>query len=257
MAATRFVDVRHLSSIDSTNRYVLDEARAGAPEGLVVVADHQTAGRGRLGRRWEAPPGSNLLVSVLLRPPLDPDRVQLAASVVALAAADAVREVSGLELGIKWPNDLLAADGRKVAGILAEADLAPAGRPPVVVVGLGLNVNWPASDADLPLELVGSATSLAQQTGRVTDRDQLLTSLLEHLEPRVGDLASSEGRDRQAAELRCRCVTLGRRVRVDLAEGAIEGVASDITPDGHLVVDVGGTTRTVVAGDVVHLRPHS
>src|SRR5271168_5153562 len=124
MPGTRFTDVRRFGTIDSTNRYLLEEARAGAHEGVVAVADHQTAGRGRLGRRWEAAPGANLLVSVLLRPALAPQRAQLGASVVALAAAEAVWAVAGVEVGIKWPNDLLAADGRKVAGVLAEADVS-------------------------------------------------------------------------------------------------------------------------------------
>ena len=130
MSGTRFRDIRCFDSIDSTNRYLLEEARKGAAEGVVAVADHQTAGRGRLGRRWEAPGGSNLLMSVLLRPPLPADQRQLASSVVALAATDAIAAVVGLEVGIKWPNDLLAPDGRKVAGVLAEADLAGSDRRP-------------------------------------------------------------------------------------------------------------------------------
>ena len=127
MPGTRFTDIRRFDTIDSTNRYLLDQARAGAPDGIVAVADHQTAGRGRLGRRWEAPAGANLLVSVLLRPELPGPLRHLAAAVVALAAADATETVTGLVLGIKWPNDLLGPDGRKVAGVLAEADLSAGG----------------------------------------------------------------------------------------------------------------------------------
>ncbi len=161
MPGTRFTDIRHFDSVDSTNRYLLDEARSGAPEGVVAVAEHQSAGRGRLGRRWEAPAGANLLMSVLLRPVLPPDHRHLAAAVVALAGADAVTAVTGLEPGVKWPNDLLAPDGRKFAGVLAEADLGvaappfaggPGGPGPPIVVGIGINVNWPAADADLPAE---------------------------------------------------------------------------------------------------------
>ena len=279
MPGSRFTDVRRFESVDSTNRYLLDEARSGAPEGVVAVAAHQTAGRGRLGRRWEAPPGANLLASVLLRPDLAPGQRHLASAVVALAAADAVAEVTGSRPGIKWPNDLLAADGRKLAGVLAEADAtgatatgatatgatasgptrgaaAPRGglRPPVVV-GIGINVNWPTTDGDVPVELAGTATSLLRLTGRVTDVDLLLGVLLDAVEPRVADLASPGGRVRQADDLRGGCVTLGTTVRVELAGGSFEGRATDLTPDGHLVVEVAGTRRTVVAGDVVHVRP--
>ncbi len=258
MPGTRFTDVRRFGTIDSTNRYLLDEARAGAPEGVVAVADHQTAGRGRLGRRWLAPPGANLLASVLLRPGLPPERGQLAASVVAVAAAEAVGDVAGGEVGIKWPNDLLAADGRKVAGVLAEADVAAAspapGLNPAIVVGIGINVNWPETDTDLGPELVGSATSLCQQAGHRVDSPALLDALLAYLEPRVADLGTEAGQARQAADLLARCTTVGTRVRVELAGETLEGTATGITPDGHLTVDVGGRPRTVVAGDVVHLR---
>ena len=113
-------DVRRHADLDSTNRQAADLARAGAPEGVVVVADHQTAGRGRLGRVWDAPPGSSLLMTVLLRPALDAARLHLVTMAVALAAADACAEVAGFVPELKWPNDLVVQD-RKLAGILAEA----------------------------------------------------------------------------------------------------------------------------------------
>jgi BirA family biotin operon repressor/biotin-[acetyl-CoA-carboxylase] ligase len=266
MSDPLFADVRRFDSIDSTNRYLLDEARGGAPQGVVAVASHQTAGRGRLGRRWEAPPGSNLLVSVLLRPDLAPDQRHLAAVVVALAAIDAVHAIDvgaaavmtpgALEVGIKWPNDLLAADGRKLAGVLAEADLtcSPGPGHPPVVVGIGMNVNWPVDESDLPPELVGVATSLRQQMGRPVDVDQLLEMLLRALAPRAVDLGSPAGRARQASDFQGRCTTLGARVRIELAGDRFEGTATSLTPEGHLMVDVGGVSRIVVAGDVVHVR---
>jgi BirA family biotin operon repressor/biotin-[acetyl-CoA-carboxylase] ligase len=262
MSGTRFTDIRRFDSIDSTNRYLLAEARLGAPEGVVAVAEYQSAGRGRLGRQWQAPAGSNLLVSVLLRPDLPADHRHLASAVVALAAADGVEATCGLVVGIKWPNDLLAADGRKLAGVLAEADLStPGGTPgsagapnPPIVVGIGLNVDWPRSDDDLAPELAGSATSLWQEVGRSVDRSRLLDALLEALEPRVADLADQDGRARQAADFRARCTTLGHPVRVEVADGSFEGVATDVTGQGHLVVETDGAARTVVSGDVVHLR---
>jgi len=251
----RFGDVRWLRSVDSTNRYLLDEARAGAPEGVVAVADHQEAGRGRLGRRWEAPPGANLLCSILLRPDLPVGSRHLLSTVVALAAADACQAVAGVTPVFKWPNDLLAVDGRKLAGVLAEADATgQPGLPAPVVVGIGVNVAWPGSDADLPAELVGRATSLCQEADRLVEREPLLAHLLAALEPRVAALGRAAGRSAQADELRRRCATVGARVRVQLATGSFDGTATGVTDEGHLVVATPSGTRTVVAGDVVHLR---
>lgn len=141
--------------------------------------------------------------------------------------------------------------------MLAEADLAGPtdhGSPPIVV-GIGINVGWPLSDDDLPGGLVGEATSLDQEAGRAVDRPALLSRLLADLGPRLAELGTTEGRARVASELRETCVTLGRRVRVELSEGQIEGTATDLTDEGHLVVVTDDGTKTVVAGDVVHLRP--
>ena len=260
MPETRFADVRRFESIDSTNRYLLDEARGGAPEGVVAVADHQTAGRGRLGRSWEAPAGANLLLSVLLRPAIEPGERHLATAAVALAAVDAIGQAGITGVSIKWPNDLVDPTGRKLAGVLAEADLTPgsvAGQAPPVVVGIGINVNWPESDRDLPPELAGRAASVRQLAGAPLDRDELLEGILACMEARVADLATPAGRGRLARDLLAACSTVGTRVRVDLPDGSFEGTATGISPEGHLVVDTGGGSRTVVAGDVVHVRPGS
>jgi BirA family biotin operon repressor/biotin-[acetyl-CoA-carboxylase] ligase len=276
-AGTRFTEVRWFEELDSTNRYLLQEARRGAAEGLVVVADHQSAGRGRLGRRWEAPPAANLLVSVLLRPRLPMAARHLASAVVALAAADACVALSGVAVGVKWPNDLLVG-GRKLAGVLAEADVGGEDRSPIVV-GIGINVAWPppadgdqtvpdtaqgsAPDPASPLgteagDLADSATSLLRERGRPVDRAQLLERLLVGLEPRVAALDSPAGRKGQAAELQERCSTIGARVRVDTATGSFMGTAVAVTVEGHLVVDVDHQgPRTVVVGDVIHLRTAS
>jgi BirA family transcriptional regulator, biotin operon repressor / biotin---[acetyl-CoA-carboxylase] ligase len=258
MSSTRFTDVRRFDSIDSTNRYLLAEARSGAPEGVVAVADFQTAGRGRLGRRWEAPAGSNLLLSALLRPELPVVERHLSAAAMALAAADSSDRVAGVDLGLKWPNDLLGPDGRKVAGILAESDTpGQSGGPgpaPAIVVGIGINVNWPLGDADLPQDLAGSVSSLSREAGRELDRDELLAALLDALDPLVDDLGTADGRSRVAEAYRSRCTTIGAAVRVDLAGGSFEGRASGITRGGHLVVETSAGPRTVVAADVVHLR---
>ncbi|MEA3018492.1 MAG: BirA family transcriptional regulator, partial [Actinomycetota bacterium] len=149
MAGSRFADLRWVDETGSTNADLLALARDGAPEGIVLVADHQTAGRGRAGRSWVAPPGSSLLLSVLVRPPASV--AGLSSMAIALAAADAVGDLAGFRPRLKWPNDLVwpgdgTAPDRKLAGILAEAHW-PSEHEVAVVVGIGVNVNWPA---DLP-----------------------------------------------------------------------------------------------------------
>ncbi|HET6792951.1 MAG TPA: biotin--[acetyl-CoA-carboxylase] ligase [Acidimicrobiales bacterium] len=249
LAGTRFGDVRWFDEVDSTNRYLLDQARAGAPEGVVAVADHQSAGRGRLGRTWVAPPGASLLMSVLLRPLLPPERLHLVNVATALSAADACRSAAGVDPELKWPNDLVVGP-RKLAGVLAEADHSTRGHP-AVVVGVGLNVNWPE---ELPAELVDIATSLNRLCGHDVDRSQILVALLEALEGRCGALGSAAGIARIGTEYRQRCTTLGSEVRVQLPDETFTGRALDITDDGHLMVDVGMCMRAVTAGDVVHVR---
>ena len=287
-ADTRFGPIRRFAEIDSTNRYLLERARAGAAEGEVAVADYQRAGRGRLGRRWEAPPWSNLLVSVLLRPELETEELHLCTVAVALAAAAACERGAGVEAELKWPNDLMVR-GRKLGGILAEAIPADPGPDPgpgpgsglrsapanqntaAVVVGLGLNVRWPAPDGAREIALGEAspsdraepdfvATSLWQETaaagraGTVLEPLALLDLVLEDLEGRLVDLAERDGRMRLASEYRRRCDTVGKNVRVSLPGEVFTGTATDVTLEGHLIVDVGVCLRTVAAGDVVHLR---
>jgi BirA family biotin operon repressor/biotin-[acetyl-CoA-carboxylase] ligase len=239
----RIWDVRRHADLDSTNRLAADLARAGAPEGVVVVADHQTAGRGRLGRTWEAPPGSSLLMTVLLRPALDPARLHLVTMAVALAAADACAEVAGFAPELKWPNDLVVQD-RKLAGILAEAGFE-GNAPQWVVVGIGLNVNWPE---ELPAELSGIAVAANHVAGRDVDSERLLAQLLEGLATRYSSL------DSIAEDYRRRCATIGRDVQVELPGETVRGRAVDVDAAGHLVVDTGRGMRVVAVGDVVHLR---
>jgi BirA family biotin operon repressor/biotin-[acetyl-CoA-carboxylase] ligase len=238
-------DIRHLERIDSTNRYVLDEARAGAPEGLVAVADHQTAGRGRVGRSWEATPGSSLLVSVLLRPELPAPRLFLLTLAAGLALADALATASGVAARLKWPNDLVVHD-RKLAGLLAEADL-DAGTARAVVIGAGCNLT---ADA-FPRDLAAQATAVELEAGFAVDRDALLVAFLVALAERLDDL------DTVLTDARTRSATLGRRVRIELpGDQRLEGVATALADDGALIVrDDSGHLHTIAVGDVVHLRP--
>lgn len=206
----------------------------GAAEGLVAVADHQTAGRGRLDRAWESPAGGvNLLCSVLLRP-APPAVRQLSSVRVALAGRDAAADVTGgaIVAGLKWPNDLVV-DDRKLAGVLAEAV------DDAVVVGIGMNIAW--------------APEGAAALGLPATRDAVLDALLRSLSGWV-----EAGDDAVAAAYRAACVTLGRRVRVDLAgdRGGVTGQAVDVTADGRLLLapEGGGEPVTIDVGDVVHLR---
>jgi BirA family biotin operon repressor/biotin-[acetyl-CoA-carboxylase] ligase len=241
-------DIHRLDEVDSTNTYVRHRARQGAPEGLVAVADHQTAGRGRLDRRWESPPGSNLLASVLLRPGCDGGDVHLCAGAVALAGADACRQIAGVEPVLKWPNDLLL-DGAKLAGILAEAEFDGPSLT-AVVVGIGINVAWPGPDG-----AGGTCLDAVGGSAQPVDRSVLLDHLLGALAPRRVLLDQPPGRRLLAQEVRARCATLGQEVRVILAGEELTGRATAIDEAGRLVVEAAFGPRAVSAGDVLHLRP--
>lgn len=241
-ARTRFGDLREWDTIDSTNRWVAEQAAAGAAEGLVAVADDQSAGRGRLGRSWEAPPGTCLLMSVLLRPGLPASRLHLATTLVGLAARQACAQVAGVTAALKWPNDLLAraagsgttVGDAKLAGVLAE------GVAGAVVVGLGLNVSWAPA----------GAVSLRDAGSGPVDRGELLAAVLSGVEARYGDW------DAVAGEYRAACATVGRRVRVEQAGATLVGRADTLDADGRLVlVDDTGRRVAVAAGDIVHVRP--
>lgn len=256
----------HLSWVaetGSTNAELLEAARGGAPPGQVLVADHQTAGRGRLGRRWEAPPRASLLVSILLRPALQPASAHLGAIAVALSAADACEELAGVRPGLKWPNDLVVErpEGtRKLGGVLSESILE-GGELSALVVGIGLNVNWPE---ELPPELTEIATALSYEAGPAAgragtsqiDRVALLAGMLDRLAERALLLDTAGGRREVLEDLRSRCVTLGQQVRAELPDATVTGQAVAVTDEGHLVVaSDDGTRHEIAAGDVIHLRP--
>jgi BirA family transcriptional regulator, biotin operon repressor / biotin---[acetyl-CoA-carboxylase] ligase len=240
--------IRWFEEIDSTNSYLRDQARQGAPDGLVAVADHQTAGRGRLDRRWESPPGANLLASVLLRPRCDPDDLHLCTGALALAAADACRDVAGVEPALKWPNDLLVG-GAKLAGVLAEAEF-DGGVLAAVVAGIGVNVAWPG-----PAGAGGTCLDDLGGEAQPVDRKVLLERLLQALAARRPLLDDEAGRRDLADEVRRRCATVGQQVRITLPADELIGTAVAIDDDGRLVVETAAGPRRVTAGDVVHLRP--
>lgn len=236
--------IEEFGEIDSTNTYLAERARAGEGEGLVARADFQRAGRGRLGRTWESTSGSALLCSVLMRPQLGPEDLAVVVAAVALSARDALRQLTGLECALKWPNDLVVG-ARKLGGVLAEVVIGPSGI--AVVVGLGLNLTTRVAQ-DL------NATSVLDETGDALIASDVLAALLASLDERRAWLDTLEGRARVTAQWRDALSTLGQRVRVELVGEHVVGVAKDLDERGALVVLVGDEERSFLVGDVVHLR---
>jgi BirA family biotin operon repressor/biotin-[acetyl-CoA-carboxylase] ligase len=261
LAGTKFAEVEVVAETGSTNADVLGRARAGAAEGLVLVADHQTAGRGRLDRRWEAPPGSSLLVSILFRPAthgIAGEAAHLLPTAVGVAAAEAAGAATGADIRLKWPNDLvveLPGGWRKLSGILTES-VVESGRTSALVVGIGVNVNWPP---ELPAELAGTATALSHLAGREIDRAALLVALLRGVDGWYGRLAGGSAAGAGALRGRYRelSATVGQRVRVETPDGVVAGDAVDVDDEGRLLVvdDCPDRPRAISVGDVLHARP--
>ncbi|MGH8894266.1 MAG: biotin--[acetyl-CoA-carboxylase] ligase [Actinomycetes bacterium] len=240
-------EVRVVDETASTNADVVAESTAGAAEGLVVVAEHQVAGRGRADRIWTAPARSGLTFSVLLRPPsATRSRWGWLPLLAGLAVATPLRRLSGLAVAVKWPNDVLVGD-RKVGGLLTEVT------GDAVVVGIGINVSTRADELPVP-----TATSLRLAGSEVVDREPVLRAVLRDLEVRYRSWASADG-DADAVglhrEYRQACATLGRDVTVHLPGGGVcTGRAVDVDGAGRLLVDDGETVHALGAGDVVHVR---
>lgn len=228
----------------STNTLAMELAQQGAVEGTVVVAERQTAGKGRLGRSWLSPQG-NLCFSVILRPPMPVHRAPLVTLMGAVAAARAVRQSTGVQAGIKWPNDLLV-NGRKVCGLLTEMSAEP-DRVRHLVLGIGMNVNF--DPADLPGEVRSRSTSLAEESGAGVDRTKLLANVLVEIERWYASFP--EGPEPVLTAWKEMNVTLGNRVVVNGPDGLFEGNAQDIDGEGKLIVRTDkGSERTFAAGDV-------
>ena len=244
---------RQLHVVDttaSTNADLVKAGTGGAPEAAVLVAEHQHAGRGRLGRGWDAPARSALTLSVLVRPDVPAARWPWLPLLAGVVTAETVRSTTDLDATVKWPNDVLV-DDRKLAGVLVERVDTPAG--PAAVVGIGINVT--NTRAELP---VSTATSLALEHARSTDRHVLLLELLRSLEAVYQAWVRDNG-DAAAglhASYARRCSTLGQQVRVELPDGtALTGLAESIDGAGRLVLVTPTLRRPLGAGEVVHVRP--
>lgn len=246
---TRFHEIRTFPLLDSTNRYLKDQAAAGAEEGLVAIAQHQSAGRGRQGRVWDSKPGASLLLSVLLRP-RDVASAQRITSAMGLAIIDACKIVGGFTAHLKWPNDVIVKvddEGtyKKLSGVLAELVMSD-GEVTAVVVGAGINLNW---NGELPEALQATAISADELAGHAIDNEAFADSVLIALNERLGRPSWLMQAYRE------RCATLGQHVNVTIGDDEIVGVARDVDDDGALIITRDdGEEEKLIAGEVTHLR---
>jgi BirA family biotin operon repressor/biotin-[acetyl-CoA-carboxylase] ligase len=239
-------DIIRLGEIGSTNTELKAMARDGAPEGTVLVADSQTGGRGRLGRSWHSDGPWGLWVSVLLRPRIEAERAPFLGMLMALAAARAVRKLSGLEAGIKWPNDV-EVGGFKVAGILPEAGTGPSGLQ-WVVIGLGINLAAPLSS--FPEELKGRASSIGALAGIAPTRDSVLDAVLGELGSLYPSFLSGED-GKLIAEINSISTIDGKRITVFAGESSYPATALRAEPSGALIVmNDEGKLISLLSGEV-------
>jgi len=230
---------------DSTNEIAYDLAKKGAPEGSVVVAEGQRRGKGRMGRSWVSPKGG-IYLSAILRPDLSPNDIPKITLMCAISACTAIRDCSGLDAKIRWPNDILV-EGKKICGILTEMK-AEQDRIDFIIVGIGINVNTPAS----ALPKVG--TSIKEEVGKKFSRIELTRKLLESLEVHYEGF-KKDGFAATRQHWRDLSATLGRRVKADLNHKKIEGQAQDIDEDGALLIRLdNGFIERLLSGDVILVR---
>jgi len=242
---TLISDILVFNETGSTNDYALQRGRQGAPGGLAVFAERQTAGRGRFGRTWDSAAHCGLWFSLLLRPAMPTPLWPRLTTWVAASLAGAIENSIGLPTKIKWPNDIYLLD-RKVAGILAESGADSNGRP-FAVVGMGVNVNHELRD--FPRELDGKAGSLRMATGRVLDRPALATALLQALDARFPEMSANF--PRIIAEATRRSLLLGRWVQLRAGHAVHEGRAESLDADGHLLLrKTDGSLSRLTAGEV-------
>ncbi|HEY6952114.1 MAG TPA: biotin--[acetyl-CoA-carboxylase] ligase [Bacteroidota bacterium] len=230
-------------SIDSTNACAKTLAETGTPEGTVIVADHQSAGRGRLGRTWVSEPGANLLFSVVLRPTLQKESAALLTFFSAVFIARAVEKVSKLPVECKWPNDILV-HGRKCCGILLENSFQQE-RLAFSIVGIGINVN----QETFPDDLNDRATSLFRECGKKYDRVEVLRTLLQEADGLLPVIQKGSAH-KIMEEWNAHCSMFGKPVTVSYGENIVSGTALHLDPEGGLVIKTPEGTSTFYAGDV-------
>lgn len=237
--------IYHFFKVDSTNRVALNLGHAGEPEGAVILAEEQSAGRGRAGHSWHSERAAGIYVTVLLRPKLAPVQAPLVTLMAGLAARSAIEEQAGVKVDLKWPNDLLIA-GKKVGGILTEMHAEP-GQVRFVIVGMGINVN----QEKFPAELSGVATSLRAETGKSQSRLELLVRLLREFENDYNRFLSEGSNSVVQRVAAVSSFAEGKRVRVSNGKETFTGVTAGLASEGLLLVKRdNGQTVTVISGDV-------
>jgi BirA family biotin operon repressor/biotin-[acetyl-CoA-carboxylase] ligase len=234
-------------SVDSTNNCAKAVAGIGAAEGTVIISEQQTAGRGRLGRQWQAEPNQNLMFSLVLRPKISPETLNLLPLYVAVAVSEAIERTTGLNVECKWPNDILY-QGKKLAGILIEASTKQ-NAVEYVVIGIGINVNQMKFEGDL----LSKATSLRLECQKEVDRLVLFRQVLTSLESGYKAVSSS-GFQSVIPQWSARSTMINRQVSVSEHGNIISGIVKGLSPDGGLVLRTNGTEQTVFAGDVTILQ---
>ena len=239
-------DYFYFREIDSTNNYARNAAQQGAPEGTVVVAETQTAGRGRRGRTWFSPAAQGIYMSIILRPVMPLPQLARIPLMAAVALAETLRAMPGLDARIKWPNDILIHN-KKIAGILSEA-VADMDGIDYVVVGFGLNIN--NDPGEFPLDLRMPATSVQAEHNRPLSRVGLLQNLLHNLELRYKQLLAGDF-DLILNQARDLSLVIGQDVRLETSEGSVIGRAIDLDQDGYLLVAApDGSVQTVMSGEI-------
>jgi len=239
----------HFFRTDSTNRVALELGQAGEPEGAVVVAEEQTAGRGRAGRSWASERGTGIYVTVLLRPRIAPVQAPLLTMMAGISARAAVAAITGLAVDLKWPNDLMIG-GRKIGGILTEMHAEPTAVR-FVIVGIGLNVN----QEKFPAELGGAATSLRLESGKRQSRVEILTRLLREFEGDYSRFVREGSASVVEKFIEVSSYVRGKRVKVTTGAETFTGVTAGLTAEGLLRVERGdGEIFTVIAGDVTETK---
>ncbi|MEW6109650.1 MAG: biotin--[acetyl-CoA-carboxylase] ligase [Nitrospirota bacterium] len=238
-------------SLDSTNDIATSFAMKNMTDsGIVIIADSQNRGRGRLGRKWSSPPGVNIYMSIILKPEIEPRDATLITVLAAVACAGALRKICGLEVMLKWPNDMMVAD-KKIAGILTEVRSEP-DRIKTAIIGVGINVNIELKD--FPEDIRCTATSVRQETGEYYSRSRIIIEILKEFENWY-KIFIEKGRRPILEKWKQLSSTIGRNVRVTTAKEIISGIAEDIDDEGMLIIKLrSGRLRKISAGDITVLR---